>query len=105
MKTTLKLRRLALFIGLVTVGLAMAWPSPAKAGDDWTVSLGTPLRSGTYKLDVTVTWTDSLGKKKSKTITSTTTITRDPANPMTADQGRALVQADLQAALDDPATS
>jgi hypothetical protein len=102
MKTTQRVRGLGLVIGLITVGLAMAWSSPTQGADDWTVKLGTPPRSGTYDLNVTVTWIDSLGKKQSKKITSSTTITRDPANPMTADGKRALVQADLQTALDDP---
>jgi len=71
-------------------------------GDDWNVQYSTPSRNGDFTTTISIRYTDGLGKKQKKDIVVTSKITRDPANPMTADEKRIKIQQDLQRALDRP---
>jgi hypothetical protein len=84
---------------VVSSVLALSSLAVVQQGNVWTVDLDNANHKGTQTTTVTVTYTDSVGKKQTKEIKAETTI---PAGT-TAAQKKALVQAKLDAALSDSA--
>lgn len=88
-----------LVVGLSLCSIAVAAFTLVQQGNVWTVDMDSAGHKGTQTTTVTVSYTDTNGKKQTKSIAATTDI---PANT-SATQKKALVQAKLDAAIADSA--